>query len=463
MSSPRVIVLGAGASGEAAARWLADRGERVTLVDERPAADLGTDRIAALGVTGITVEAECLAIPEGAWDRAVVSPGIPLDHPWMVGLRAAGVPVVSEFQVGWQALGVPGIAVTGSLGKTSATTVLAEALRRAGWLVEAVGNIGRPLCDVAREGVRPDWLVAEISSFQIETTDEVRPEAVLLTNIYPNHLDRHGDFEVYATLKWKCCLSVADRGVCLVPVELIEEAHARAENAGRSVDFESFGAGAGDWCYVPGLIEGPAGQRVVLDGGWYDNSVYGPTAAGIAGVLFAQGQALPVVEAALQTFPGLPHRMERLGEVGGVRMINDSKGTCLQAMQAAVEMLEGPVHLIVGGVLKEKISDSVKEILALRGVKVYGVGEAAKTFEEAWSDAVPFRDCETLDLAVQEAFSAALPGETMLLSPGCASFDQFAHFMARGERFRELIGELADRHITTNNTKTNTESKRTRV
>ena len=139
MKISRAIVLGAGASGEAAARWLADQGVSVTLVDERGLADLGEGRLERLEGAGVTVCAECLHLPDGPWDGAVASPGIPLEHPWQKQLRDAGVPVESELQVGWEALQVPGVVVTGSLGKTSATTVLAEALRRGGWLVRRWG------------------------------------------------------------------------------------------------------------------------------------------------------------------------------------------------------------------------------------------------------------------------------------------------------------------------------------
>ena len=375
----KVLVLGRGASGKAAESLLARLGFECVTLD-------GSD-----------------TLPEGEFARAVVSPGIALSHPWQRACRRRGIEVVSELQLGCEELRRQGwkmLAVTGSKGKSSVVKIVAEAITSTGALAVACGNYGRAVCDVALNGGEAGWAVVEVSSFQLETTslDPGTFEAAAILNLQEDHLDRHGSVDVYHGLKRKL-LSMAKT---------------------------SIGQGVGD-----------GGELV--EGSYFDNEVLRPNAMVAVALMRAAGLGDEAIGKAFAAFMPLPHRMNLVYEAQGVRYVDDSKATSLAATAAALKMTERNVRLIAGGLPKGDDPCSIVSDLTERVKKVYLIGRCADAFCEAWSGTVDCEICGDLERAVAKARCEALPGDTVLLSPGCASYDQFENFGQRGDAFARLV------------------------
>ena len=387
------LVLGNGRSGQAAAELLRREGAAVTVLD-------GADAWPA----------------SGAWDLCVTSPGIALDHPWQRAARAAGVPVVSELQLGatrWRARGGRMLAVTGSKGKSSVVKLVADALLLAGTPAVPCGNYGTPLCTVVCDGADPrrTWAVVEGSSFQLETTT-LPPDAfaaAALLNLQEDHLDRHGSAAVYHGLK--------RRLLAMTPVP---------------VD----GSGGAP-------VSAPSDARLMA-GSYFDNPVLRANGLCAVALLRAAGLDDARIAAGFAAFTPLPHRMQTVLERAGVAWVDDSKATSLAALAAGVGMCAGPVRLIAGGLPKGDDPKSVIPRLRSGVKKVYLIGRCAQQFSDAWRDAVPCELCGTLDRAVESVRRDACPGETVLLSPGTASFDQFESYGVRGDTFAALARKGAE-------------------
>lgn len=379
----RALVLGRGRSGKAAAKLLATLGYEVTTLD---------------GDDAFPSDAE---LPSRV-AFAVVSPGIRLDHPWLKRCESLAIPVKSELQLGVEVLkrcGTKMLAVTGSKGKSSVVKLVAEALCGV-----PCGNYGVAVCEVAQrqlEGAEQvEWAVVEVSSFQLETT-HLAPdtfEAATILNLQEDHLDRHGSVEAYHAAKRKL-LAMA------------------------RVAFE---------CSAPDA-------RELFTGSYFDNSVLAENGSMAVALMRAAGLMDERISAAFATFQPLAHRMNVLGTFGKLLCIDDSKATSIAALAAALRMAPHPIRLIAGGLPKG--DDLNLAITPLReGVrKVYTIGQAAEAFANAWSSAVDCEVCGSLDRAVCTAMREAEEGETLLLSPGAASFDQFHNFEERGEVFASLV------------------------
>jgi len=379
----RAVVLGAGRSGKAAAAVLAARGVAVTTLDGDA------------------------AWPDGAWDLAVTSPGVPLDHPWQRAARARGVSVVSELQLGaWLWRGRT-LAVTGSKGKSSVVKLVADALTRAGHAAVPCGNYGTPLCEVVLRDPAPEWAVVEVSSFQMETTDDFHPQAAALLNLQEDHLDRHGGVAVYHALKRKLL--------------------AGAEQA---FDFS---------CVTAADVT--AADRARMAGSYFDNPVLASNGAAAVALLRAAGLDAAAIRAGFAAFEPLPHRFQTVSRALGARWVDDSKATSLAALAAGVGMAGDGVRLIAGGLPKGDDPISVIPCLQSHVEKVYLIGRCAEQFHAAWSPVVPCVVCGTLETAVEAVRREVRAGETVLLSPGTASFDQFQSYGERGDRFAGLAQE----------------------
>jgi UDP-N-acetylmuramoylalanine--D-glutamate ligase len=435
----RVCVLGAGRSGVAAARLLAAHGGRVTLLDAAPRARLA-QAAAALADSGARLVPAARTLPETPFDLCVVSPAFAADHPWLRLCAARGIPVIAEMELGaanWRG-GL--LAVTGSKGKSSVVKLCAETLAASGLPAAPAGNYGTPLCELALERPRLAWAVTEASSFQLEHVLTLRPRVAVLLNIQADHLDRHRTPETYAGLKLSLFARQGAGDTAVLPAEL-----AAAAGTPAGVARHTFGAGAGaDWRYTPGTVRGKTDGRlheIAVRGTWFDNEVLGPAAAAAACALTACGLDGRQIAAGLAAFTPLPHRMEVVARGGGVTYVDDSKATTLTAMTAALRMLPGPARLIAGGRLKESDLDAPKEMLAAKVRKVYLVGESAPCLREAWSAVVACEVCGEMAAAVRAASRDARTGETVLLSPGCASFDQFENYGQRGACFARLARE----------------------
>ena len=378
------LVFGNGRSGRAAAELLRREGAHVVVLD-------GDD-----------------AWPGGAWDVCVTSPGIPLDHPWKVAARAAGGKVISELQLGASRWKGRTLAVTGSKGKSSVVKLIADTLNLAGVPAVPCGNYGTPLCEVVnRRGDGADaWAVVEVSSFQMETTDDFHPDAAAILNLQEDHLDRHGSAEAYHALKRKLL-------------------------AGARQAF--------DESALQGLALDGAASLALLRGSYFDNEILRVNGLIAVALLRVAGLDDAQIAAGFRAFEPLPHRMQLVAERDGVRYVDDSKATSLAALDAGVAMCGGPVRLIAGGLAKGDNPKTVIPRLRSAVKKVYLIGRCADQFLSAWREAVPCEACGTLDRAVEAARRDAVAGETVLLSPGAASFDQFDSYGVRGDAFASFV------------------------
>lgn len=468
----RVLVYGLGLSGRAAARLLLERGVTVVGVDGRPREALDLDELTGIGGSaGLDVRAgaEPEALPDGI-DAVVVSPGVPLERPLLADARERGVPVLAEVELAFPLLDGPVVAVTGSNGKSTTTALAGAMLAEAGWDARVCGNIGAPLSSQvgcsqigssqvgsssAGTGARVAYAV-ELSSFQLSTIDAFRPRAAALLNVAADHLDRHGTLEGYAAAKRRIFENQAAEDVAVLNADdpIVRDTAVRARRR-----FFSRAAEVEDGCFLLSSGDGPriverdastgtdlelfAAADVPLPGA--HNLANAMAAALLARALGTEPEAL---RRALTAFRGLPHRMERVAEHAGVTWYDDSKGTNPAATLGCLEGFgDGTVHLILGG--RNKGNDFA-ELAAAAGRKcrrVYLIGEAAGEIEEAFlrgegrpgEQAPPISRCGTLERVVPEAAERARPGEAVLLSPACASFDQFRDFNQRGDAFRRLV------------------------
>lgn len=433
------LVLGLGSSGEAAARLLRREDAAVTVID-RKLDERVRLRAEALKADGVRVEQAGDELPRGDFAVCIVSPGVSVDDPWVRAARARHLPVLAELELGWSRFTGRVLAITGSNGKSTAVKWAAEALQAEGLSAQPAGNYGPPACRVVAAQPDLQWLVLEVSSFQLETVQHFRPDVGLLLNLVPNHLDRHHDFGTYERMKARLFARTRPGDACLVPATLEERLRSLSRGQGQ---WHSFGAGEpADYSYREGTVWHCGEALAGLQGTYFSNDVLGGNAAGVIGALHQAGRSLEAAMAAARAFRPLPHRLELVAVKRGVRYVNDSKSTTLAALGAGLRMTGPRTRLIAGGLLKESELGGVKEMLAKHGAGVYLIGRASEQMAAAWSDVVPCHRCATLDQALAAASRDARAGETVLLSPGCASFDQFRNYEERGERFRERVGQL---------------------
>ncbi|MFA6174124.1 MAG: UDP-N-acetylmuramoyl-L-alanine--D-glutamate ligase [Kiritimatiellales bacterium] len=388
-------------------------------------------------------------------DVAVVSPGFSLTHPWIRDLADRRIPLLSELELGWSRRHGPVIAVTGSNGKSTVVKWITEALAQAGQTAVPCGNYGFPVCAAVMLQEVPDWLVIEVSSFQLETVQAFRPEIGLLLNVLPNHLDRHGSMDVYRDLKLRLFENMIATDTAVVPFEMVSDVERKASNvwirpegerprecAAGPWPVKTFGTEPGaDFRYQDGRV-----GAIDLNGTRFANEILGAAGAAVAAVCAACGISPSAVEAGARAFEPLPHRTALVAEIGGVKYVDDSKATNIAAMCAAVKMCAGKVHLIAGGRVKESDFSLAKDLLAQRVSHLYLIGEASGMMQAAWGDAVRCISCETLENAVTAAQKQARPGETVLLSPACTSFDQFRDFNERGDCFAAAVRGLSGKN-----------------
>jgi UDP-N-acetylmuramoylalanine--D-glutamate ligase len=497
LSGKRVLVVGLGKSGLAAAHFLKARGARVTVSDARPATLIA--ELSGLLEEGFMVEAGSHGLLTfRRQDLIVVSPGVPMSTPVLTQVRAMGAHIIGELELGAQFLQGEVIAVTGSNGKTTTTTLIGEILKASGRSTLVGGNIGRPVTAMVDESVELSgdsggsereadpppaakddnskekgddskekddgtfavkgnstvWSVLEVSSFQLETVETFKPRIALVLNITPDHLDRHGTFEAYAALKARITefqtaedflvLNGEDKDTQLVAAKTGPEGRGaqiywfsgrRPIKQGAFVHGESI-------FFVP--HEGakpepvmPVAEIPLAGAHNVENVLAAVCAARLAGV------ESETIREAVRAFKAVEHRLEFVREVGGVKYYNDSKATNVDATMKAVEAFAGGIHLILGG--KDKGSDyRVLEALLRERVKtVITIGSAAEKIERQLDGIVKIEGAETLERAVAFAHGAAVAGDTVLLAPACASFDQFENYEQRGRVFKELVQGLA--------------------
>jgi UDP-N-acetylmuramoylalanine--D-glutamate ligase len=411
----RALVLGLARSGEAAALALARRGVRVLAVDRSEEVDTG--RLRAEGVE-VVLGAEDPVLVDDV-DLLVKSPGVPNEVPLVAAARSRGVTVWSEVELGARLLANPLIGVTGTNGKTTTSELLGEMFRAAGRPVAVAGNVGRPLTGLDGAIADDTWIVCELSSFQLEDIEELRPRVAVLLNLTPDHLDRHGNLEAYRAAKLRIFENQGPDDVAVVP-----RGFPPVAGAGHRVEF------AGDDPL-------PAEPRIP---GAHNRE----NAAAAAAAARAAGIAEEAVATALRTFAGVPHRLELIRELAGVRWVNDSKATNPEAAERALAAYPPGLRVILGGSRKGTPFGGLAAQARESGVAcAYLIGDSADEIAEALArEGVRFRHSVDLEHAVADARADAERGDVVLLSPACASYDQFENFEERGERFRQLVEAL---------------------
>ncbi len=443
----RVFVLGLGLSGSAATRLLRQRGVGVVASDRRSAAELDADDW--LHDPGVELRlADRSGELPGGLDALVVSPGVGLDHPL---LRRAGeldVPVVAEVELAGAYLDAEAtvVGITGSNGKSTTTAMTGALLAGAGFAVEVCGNIGRPLASVV-DGPPGRVFVVELSSFQLETIVHFRPRAAALLNLSPDHLDRHGDLAGYLAAKRRIFLNQGPDDVAVLNADETEVAE--SPTAARRRYFSSTAGSGTDTRAGCSLI----GEQVVDSEGemlFARSDLRLPGLQNVenamAAALLARAVGAPAaaIAPALAAFRGLPHRVERVAEMAGVVFVDDSKGTNVAATARSLEgFADASVHVILGGRNKGADFRFLREIVARKALCAYLIGESAEELDRALAGAVSCERSGTLAVAVGQAAAAARRGETVLLSPACASFDQFRDYADRGRQFAALARGLA--------------------
>ncbi len=432
------MVCGLGASGVGAARLLRAEGAEVVAVDERDTPE-GRNNAEKLKALGCVVVLGASLPPEGKFDFAVVSPGLSVDAPFLATLRQRGFPLVAEMELGWSRFRGRTLAVTGSNGKSSVVKALAEGLRASGLQAIPCGNYGLPVCQAVVEAPDADFLVIEVSSFQLETCGQFRPDIGVLMNVLPNHLDRHGTFEAYARMKARLFANQREGDWALTPCIWREPFREWSKGRGQ---WMTFGTEAeADFRFHAGQLHQRAGARIDITGSYFNNEVLGPNAAALYGAALAAGVMPATVKETLCRFEPLPHRAQWVGDFQGVRYVNDSKATNLSAMMASIRMQERPVWLIAGGRPKETDFSAATPLLQERVKGVLLIGEASAAMETAWKSTVLCERCGELAYAVATARQRAQPGDVVLLAPACTSYDQFRAYAERGEAFRKLASE----------------------
>jgi UDP-N-acetylmuramoylalanine--D-glutamate ligase len=367
----------------------------------------------------------------------IKSPGVPQDAPAITAARARGVPVLGEIELAWRLVDNEFVAVTGTNGKTTTTEWIGHIHREAGAAVAVAGNVGTPLSSLALgPGVTSDaTIVCEASSFQLEDTDSFSPEAAVLLNLAPDHLDRHGSYEAYVAAKLKIFANQGNDDLAVVPDDLgIGDIGgcARPVLFGHTAAAEVSDRGGQLWWVDRALLQT---RELSLPG---EHNVANAMAA--AAVCLARGLHPDAVTTGLKTFKGVAHRLELIRTVDGVAFVNDSKATNVASTAVALRAYRNGVHLIAGGRGKQEDYAPLAPLVEQACRAVYLIGEAAAALEAALSAAgVALRRCENLDRAVKAARDAAVAGDTVLLSPACASYDQYPNFEARGDHFRRLV------------------------
>jgi UDP-N-acetylmuramoylalanine--D-glutamate ligase len=436
----RVLVLGLARSGVSALRLLREEGAIVSGADENASLKLPPD----LAEANVRLGGFDASFLDGC-DEVIVSPGIAIDSPLMLEALARGIPLASELELGFRFAKGRIIAITGTNGKSTTVTMIGEILKAAGRRAIVCGNVGLPFCSVVRELESSGVFVLEVSSFQLETTRSFHPEVAGILNLTPDHLDRYHDVEDYYRFKARIIEQCGERDALVF--NALDQRCAEIGRAfvGRKIPFSSAGPVAGG-AYLDGarLIRTHHGRsESFLERGELGVPGLHNVENALAAVASVEPFDVPVeaCRRALSEFTGLPHRMEKVGVVRDVTYYNDSKGTNVEATLMTLKGLDRPTVLIAGG--HDKGGVFAKLAAELGHVKaIITIGEAAPLIEAALGSLIPITRARTMEEAVETAARTARPGELVLLSPACASFDMFRNFEHRGDVFRECVKEL---------------------
>jgi UDP-N-acetylmuramoylalanine--D-glutamate ligase len=448
----KVLVVGLGLSGIAASRLLRSRGAFVTAADRRMRDELTAEALA--------LEAEGVFLHLGSHppellsgvDLVVASPGVRTDSPILAEARARGVPVWGELELGFREIRGIVAAVTGTKGKSTTSSLLAAMLRASGRDTRLAGNIGAPLVRELTESSEHTVFVLEVSSFQLETIESFRPHVAVLLDVTPDHLDWHPGFDAYTAAKARLFENQREEDTALVfggnplTVSMAE----RAKSKKWYFDLDCLGTRESLLPHVhmegPWIVKHESGATEALASleefqlvGRH-NRLNAMAASAAAALLGVSGEE---IEDALIHFQGLPHALEKVAEVEGVRFYNDSKATNVQAVAAALESFDGGILLILGGRFKGGDLRHLRDLVARKVKRVFAIGESRDMVREALAGTAPIEMAKDLESAVESAHRSANRGDVVLLSPAGSSFDMFRDYRERGERFRAAVARLA--------------------
>lgn len=451
MENKRVLVVGLGTSGVAASTLLRNCGARVVAVDDADTEALRRDAN-QLRAEGTEVLLGARGVPAGEFDLVVVSPGVPLTHSTLVEMTRRNVPVIGEFELGYQHSLCLNVAITGTNGKTTTTELIERLLKQNQSKTIAAGNIGRPISSVVDQTADLDFLTLEVSSFQLETIQFFRPVIAVMLNLTPDHLDRYGSMEEYIRAKARIFMNQQAFDWAIVQSEALATMKALGLSIpSKVITFSSIDSTA-DLYLDRGLlisrVEGWTGPLLDMD----NCRLRGPHNAENLMAALAVGRVLRIglggMVESLKTYEPAAHRCEVVAEVDGVTYINDSKATNLDAVQKALLSVPQPadnhpnIWLIAGGRDKGLGFHDIGPLLSRRVKGAFLIGETREKIHASWGLFTPCTLMDSLAEAVAEAAQRAAPGDAVLLSPACSSFDQFRDYKHRGEVFRQAVKNL---------------------
>jgi UDP-N-acetylmuramoylalanine--D-glutamate ligase len=453
LQTKRVLVVGLARTGVAASLFCAKRGARVTATDQKRESEL-SESAGLLRAAGVDLvlgggEIENLA----AHDLVVVSPGVPANAPLLEQARKLDIPVWSEIELAWRFLRGKLVAITGSNGKTTTTSLIAHILQTAGIPTLVGGNIGVPLLTLVDASMHSTVTVAEVSSFQLETIDAFCPEIGVLLNLTPDHLDRHASFDEYARAKMRMFENQRERDAAVLNAD-DPEVTRRMPTVPRVYWFSrQRRVAAGAFLLDEAIVFRTEGAEtevarrsdIALRGEHNVENVLAACAAA-----FLVGAPMGSITAGVRTFPGVEHRLEFVANVEGVAFYNDSKATNVDAALKAIEAFpkvesnaaKGKLIVIMGGKDKGSPYTPLREPLAARSGNVLLIGAASDKIAADLQGAALIERAGTIDRALEIATRKARPGDVVLLAPACASFDQFENYEQRGRIFKELVAKL---------------------
>jgi UDP-N-acetylmuramoylalanine--D-glutamate ligase len=433
VNGKRVVVLGLGISGMEAAKLLQDKGAQVTVRDDAADSARVLERARALRQRSIEVELGADIKTNSRFDFGVLSPGINPNVPLVQTLRQAGLPMFGELEMAYRFCECPIVAITGTNGKTTTTELIHAVLVAGGKRTMASGNIGTAFSAAVRDSSNLDVMVLEVSSFQLEHIVDFRPRVSVHLNLTPDHLDRYGSMEEYELAKWQIFRNQTADDYAIVNAELrLPSLSARKitiNAAGVPADYQL----ADGWLVAHGQQVLEQKRTVLIGQHNAENMLAALAVADLYNV------SRDVIIDALCSYQPLPHRCEKVAEIDGVTFLNDSKATNIDALEKALIAMHAPVVLIAGGKDKGLDFTTLRPLLREKAKAVVLIGQMAEKLFNTWSSAVPCVMEATLADAVEKAQRLAQPGDMVLFSPGCSSYDMFKSFEDRGDQFRELV------------------------
>ena len=451
MKDRKVLVVGMGRSGRAAVDALLSKGAAVSIQDSKSAADMDPAFLEKMEAAGVTAYLGCVPEDMSVFDMLVLSPGVPPRLGFVQDAKAAGAEIIGELELAYRLCKGNFIAITGTNGKTTTTTLVGEIYKAAGRDTIVGGNIGNAIAVDAMNAGEDTWMVTEISSFQLETIRQFRPEVSAILNLTPDHMDRHGTMEEYGRVKARIfenqtpdqyCVLNYDDEACFGLAER-EGCKAKVVPFSRKTQLE-FGAFAKEGRIV---IRNEAGEEVDICG---QDELQIPgthnleNALAAAAVCYFGGIDPQVIGEAMKAFPGVAHRIELVREKDGVRFVNDSKGTNTDAAIKAIEAMKENIILIAGGYDKGATYDEFIGTFPGRVKELILLGKTAPKIKAA-AEAAGFTNitmAADMEECVTKAWEKAQPGDVVLLSPACASWDMYDNFEQRGDHFRECAQKL---------------------